>query len=115
MIAYQVVNYIKKNLKQQDIHHSWSTIVKKMKSMQSSVVTVNNDKKEKVYIKLCTRPSNDQKVIFDALNFKYRPFTKKNKSGDPNVKIETTTHCRSIICAMGFSSWVKSPISNLDI
>jgi len=50
IIAYQVVNYIRKNLKQQDIHHSWSIIAKKMKSMQSSVITVNNDKNEKVYI-----------------------------------------------------------------
>jgi len=47
--------------------------------MQSSVVTVSNDKNEKVYIKLCTRQSNDQKAIFDALNFKHKPFTKKTK------------------------------------
>lgn len=79
ILAYQVVNYIRRNLKQQDIHHSWSTIVKKMKSMQSSLVTVNTDKNEKLYIKLCTRPSKDQKVIFDALNFKHRPYTKKTK------------------------------------
>jgi transposase len=79
IVAYQVVNYIRRNLKEQEIHYSWSTIVGKMKNMQSSIVTVNNEKDEKIYVKLCTRPSKDQKAIFDALNFKHRPFVRKTK------------------------------------
>ena len=79
IVAYQVVNYIRINLKQQNINYSWSTIVEKMKSIQSSLVTVNNDNNEKIYIKLCTRPSKDQKNIFDALNFKHRPYVRKTK------------------------------------
>jgi len=50
-----------------------------MKSMQCAVNTVNNDKNEKLYIKLCTRPTKEQKEIFDALNFKARPFTRITK------------------------------------
>nr|HPR60645.1 hypothetical protein [Prolixibacteraceae bacterium] len=79
IIAYQVVNYIRTNLNQKDINYSWSTIVEKMRSMQSSVVTVNSENNEKLYIKLCTRPTKDQKDIFDALNFKHRPFVRKTK------------------------------------
>ena len=79
IVAYQVVNYIRINLKQQNISYSWSTIVEKMKSMQSSLVTVNNDNNEKLYNKLCTRPSKDQRSIFDALNFKHRPYVRKTK------------------------------------
>ena len=79
VISYQVVNYIRKNLKNKQINHSWTTIVETMKSMQSSVTTVNNDKNEKLYIKLCTRPTKEQKEIFDALNFKARPFTRITK------------------------------------
>ena len=79
IIAYQVVNYIRINLKQQNINYSWSTIVEKMRSMQSSLVTINNDNNDKIYIKLCTRPSKDQENIFDALNFKHRPFVRKVK------------------------------------
>jgi len=79
IVAYQVVNFIRRGLKENDIHYSWSTIVEKMKSMQSSLVMVNNDKNEKIYIKLCTRPSKDQQAIFDALDFKHRPFVKKTK------------------------------------
>jgi hypothetical protein len=36
ILAYQVVNYIRRELKQNDINYSWSTIVKKMSSMQTS-------------------------------------------------------------------------------
>ena len=79
ILAYQVVNYIRRELKQNDINYSWSTIVKKMSSMQTSVVSVKNDKDEKLYIKLCTRPNTDQKKIFDALNFKSRPYVRKTK------------------------------------
>lgn len=79
ILAYQVVNYIRKKLKKHDIHYSWSTIVEKMQSMQSSLVTVNNENNEKIYIKLCTRPSKDQLAIFDALKFKHRPYVRKTK------------------------------------
>ena len=79
ILAYQVVNYIRKNLKQQNINYSWSTIVEKMQTMQSSLVTINNENNEKIYAKLCTRPSKDQKDIFDALKFKNRPYVRKTK------------------------------------
>lgn len=79
ILAYQVVNYIRIRLKQKNINYSWSIIVEKMRSMQSSLVTVNNDKNEKLYIKLCTRPTKDQQDIFDALDFKHRPFVRKTK------------------------------------
>jgi len=79
IIAYQVVNYIRINLRQKNINHSWSTIVEKMRSMQSSLVTINNENNEKFYIKLCTRPTKDQMDIFDALGFKHRPFVRKTK------------------------------------
>lgn len=77
--AYQIVNYIRTVLNDSNIDYSWSTIVQKMKSMQSSIVSVNNSNNEKVYVKLCTRPTKDQIEIFDALNFKHRPFVRKTK------------------------------------
>jgi len=79
ILAYQVVNYIRQNLKQQNINYSWTAIVEKMQSMQSSLVTVNNENNEKIYMKLCTRPAKDQQAIFDALKFKHRPYVRKTK------------------------------------
>ena len=79
IVAYQFVNYIRTALNDSNINYSWTTIVKKMKSMQSSIVSVNNSNNEKIYAKLCTRPTTDQIEIFDALNFKHRPFVRKTK------------------------------------
>jgi len=79
IIAYQVVNYIKQNLRKADINDSWTTIVNKMSTMQSSTTTVLNDKKQQLYIKLCTRPTKYQKTIFDTLKYKSRPYTRKTK------------------------------------
>jgi len=79
ILAYQVVNYTRRELKQNGITHSWSSIVEIMRSMQTSITSVNNDKNETVYIKLCTRPNIKQKQIFDALNFKARPYVRKTK------------------------------------
>ena len=77
--AYQIVNYIKTALKNHNISYSWTKIVEKMESMQSSIVSVNNNNNGKIYVKLCTRPTVDQATIFDALNFKHRPFVRKTK------------------------------------
>lgn len=79
IIAYQVVNYIRAALNGHGITYSWTTIVEKMEAMQSSIVSVNNSHNEKIYVKLCTRPTTDQVAIFDALNFKHRPFVRKTK------------------------------------
>jgi hypothetical protein len=79
IMAYQVVNYIRKGLKEKKIDHSWTTIVEKMKSMQTSIVSMNNKENEKIYLKLCTRPTVDQQLIFDSLNFKHRPYVRKIK------------------------------------
>ena len=66
-------------MKNYNINYSWTTIVEKMEAMQSSIVSVNNNNNEKIYAKLCSRPTTDQIKIFDALNFKHRPFVRKTK------------------------------------
>jgi len=79
ILSYQVVNFVKQKLKKSNINHSWTTIVNKMNSMQSSTVIMKNDKEDMIYTKLCTRPNTDQIAIFDALNYKHRPFIRKTK------------------------------------
>jgi hypothetical protein len=79
ILAYQLVNYIKRNLAKNNINDSWTTIVNKMSSMQSSTTTGTNNKQEQLYIKLCTRPTQYQKSVFRALNYKHRPYIRKTK------------------------------------
>jgi hypothetical protein len=78
IVAYQVVNYIRLKLKENDVNYSWSTIVEKMKAQQYSLQS-SNSKNGKIYTKLCTRPSADLKEIYSALGFKERPFVRKSK------------------------------------
>lgn len=79
ILAYQIVNYTRRRLKENNIDYSWSTIVEKMRSMQSSIVSVNSKENKKLYIKLCTMPTTEQKQIFDSHNFKHRPYVRKTK------------------------------------
>jgi hypothetical protein len=79
IIAYQIVNYIKRNLGEHNINDSWTMIVNKMSSMQSSITTVTNDKQQQLYIKLCTRPTAYQKSVFQSLGYKQRPYVRKTK------------------------------------
>ena len=78
ILAYQVVNYIRQELAGHGIKYSWSTIVEKMQAQQCSLQSV--DKKEGIiYTKLCTRPNEDMKAIYEALGYKNRPFVRKSK------------------------------------
>lgn len=79
ILSYQVVNYVKQKLRKSKMNHSWTMIVNKMSSMQSSTVIMKNDKGEMIYVRLCTRPNTEQTAIFDALNYKHRPFIRKTK------------------------------------
>ncbi len=45
--------------------------------MQSAIVSMNNKKGDKVYCQLCSKPNKEQKEIFNALNFKHRPYVRK--------------------------------------
>ena len=55
------------------------SIDEKMQSQQVSIVSLNSKSHEKIFTKLVTRPSCDQQSIYDALNYKHRPFIRKTK------------------------------------
>lgn len=48
IIACQVVNYIKRNLRKANINDSWTAIVNKISTKQSSATTVLNDKQKQL-------------------------------------------------------------------
>ena len=79
VIAFQVVNYIRQNLKQADINYSWKTIVEKMKSQKSSLISMGAKKDKRIFVKLCTKPNSETKNIYDALGYKHRPYVRKTK------------------------------------
>ena len=79
ILAYQVVNFIRQVLKENDINYSWRTIVEKMKTQKCSLISMEAKNAKRIYIKLCTRPNADVKKIYEALAFKERPYVRKTK------------------------------------
>lgn len=79
ILAYQVVNYITTILKEHDIRYCWKTIVEKLKTQRITSLAMDVKGNKKAYIKTCTRPNNDVKLIYSALKFKDRPFVRKTK------------------------------------
>ena len=79
IIAYQIVNYIRQELKANNINYSWSTIVEKMKTQKTSIISMDDKDSKRIYMKLCTRPNTEVKKIYNALYLKDRPFVRKTK------------------------------------
>jgi len=79
VIAYQVVNYIRQTLKNNNINYSWRTIVEKMKTQKCSLVSMEAKNNKRIFVKLCSRPNNDVEKIYQALSYKTRPYVRKTK------------------------------------
>jgi hypothetical protein len=79
IIAYQVVNYIRQILKENNINYSWDTIVGKMKTQKCSLISMDAKTAKRIFVKLCSRPNDDVQQIYDSLKFKNRPYVRKTK------------------------------------
>lgn len=77
LLAYWVVNTIRHQLKKEKIHSGWSEIVRIMNTQKAVTTLAQNDKNEVIQIRRCTDPNLKVQQIYDALKYKYAPFTKK--------------------------------------
>jgi len=77
ILAYSIVATIRYQLKQKNIHHDWSNIVRKMNTQKNVTTAMMNEKGKKILIKTCSIPTPDVIEIYEALNYKKRPFTRK--------------------------------------
>lgn len=84
LLAYQVVNTIRFQLKiknedplDNEIHCCWKEIVRIMNSQKAVTTTAQNKSDEVIVIRRCSEPNEKVKMIYDKLNYKYTPFTKK--------------------------------------
>ena len=74
ILAYQVVSTIRYQLKQKNITHGWTNIVRIMNTQKITTNSMINNKKQKIIIRNCSIPSTKTKQIYDALQYKYVPF-----------------------------------------
>ncbi len=76
ILAYQVVSTIRYQLKQKNITHDWSNIVRIMNTQKTVTTTMMNKEKQKIVIRTCSTPDVKATQIYEALNYKAVPFNK---------------------------------------
>lgn len=86
MLAYWLVATIRYQLKQKGINSDWREIVRQMNTQKCVTTSVVNIKQETISVRQCTEPTKEVKAIYDILNYKYVPFTRK-KSVVPPAEI----------------------------
>ena len=87
LLAYWIVNTIRYQLKQQNIHSEWREIVRIMNTQKCITTTMVNSREQVISIRKCSEPDLKVKEIYDKLNFKYAPFIRK-KSVVPKTNSE---------------------------
>lgn len=77
VLAYFIVSFIRYRLKQNNINHCWTEIVRIMNTQKCNLNSVINTKGEKILLKTCTRPQMKTNEIYQAMNYKPMPFHRK--------------------------------------
>lgn len=77
VLAYFIVSFIRYRLKKNNIHHSWTEIVRIMNTQKCNLNSVINTKGEKILLKTCTRPQMKANEIYQAMRYKPMPFHRK--------------------------------------
>jgi hypothetical protein len=78
VLAYQMVNTIRYQLKAKNIHHSWSNIVRIMNTQKAATVTMQDKQDRKIFIRKCSKPEAKALEIYQALGYRQQPWVKKS-------------------------------------
>lgn len=77
LLAYWVVNTVRYKLQQSNIKSDWREIVRQMNTQKCVTTVVQNTREQWISIRKCSEPEEIVKRIYDALKYKYAPFTRK--------------------------------------
>ena len=77
LLAYWVVNTIRYQLKQKGIKSEWRELVRIMNTQKCVTTFAQNKKEEIIWMRRCSEPEAKVKQIYDALKYKYAPFSQK--------------------------------------
>ena len=77
LMAYWLVATIRFQLKQAGYTHDWREIVRIMNTQKIVTTTFTNDKENVISIRQCSEPSEKVRTIYEKLNYKSKPFSKK--------------------------------------
>jgi transposase len=70
IVAYQLVNAIRKAAKQEHINYSWKTIRNIMSSQTIVTTRMKLENKDNLFVRGCTRPNQEQTKLYRTLKFK---------------------------------------------
>lgn len=77
LLAYTVVNTIRHQLKQKKINNEWRDITRIMNTQKMVTTTMVNQYGQTIKIRQCSEPSPEVEKIYNALNYKQKPFARK--------------------------------------
>ncbi len=77
VLAYILVNSVRHQLKARGIHYDWSTIVRIMNSQNIVTSSLPTKSGRVIYLKKCSEPEEEVRKIYQALNYRDRPFWQK--------------------------------------
>lgn len=89
LLAYWVVNTVRHQLKQKNIHNEWRDIVRIMNTQKIVTTTMENAYDQQIIIRQCSEPKEQVNKIYTALKYKPQPFTRK-KSVVPLPEVKKT-------------------------
>ena len=87
LLAYWLVNTIRHQLKNKDIHSGWKEIVRTMNTQKAVTTLAQNVSDQVIKIRRCSEPNQNVRKIYDALKYKYAPYVKR-KSVVPKSELE---------------------------
>lgn len=77
LLAYTVVNTIRHQLKQKGINNEWRDIARTMNTQKLVTTTMVNNYGQTIKIRQCSEPKPEVETIYNALNYKHKPFARK--------------------------------------
>ncbi|MBA3604256.1 MAG: IS1634 family transposase [Parachlamydiaceae bacterium] len=81
LLAYWVVNTIRYQLKNKNVHIDWREIVRIANTQKMITTTAKNAKGNDVWIRKCSEPEEKIKELYQPLNYTFYPFTRKKICG----------------------------------
>ena len=75
LLGYWLVNTVRYQLKQKGINHNWQELVRIMNTQKVITTTMVNQYDQTIVIRQCSEPSIETIDIYNALNYKIKPFS----------------------------------------
>lgn len=77
LLAYQIVNTLRYQLKQKGMNYQWSEIVRIMNTQKMVTTTMVDQYEQNIVIRQCSEPTQKVSAIYQSLNYKEKPFSRK--------------------------------------